>query len=223
VDDGVGGVEVAVGEPVAHPGDLGPGQIRLGGQQDCRHAFDRFAYLDQADPDGVLDQPVGKATPRQVVVDGVQRSLDDVEPLPDPAAHSGTASSSTSPATPDLRSLAGTTSTFASRISDRSRSRAASPSSPVPDARSTSGSTSLSTVPAHRATEPKTRKFDAPREEAARFRAPRCCTTRRPSGPVNRAWPGPVCAPRWPAPVRWRPPAAPKSVVTADVLRTRRR
>jgi hypothetical protein len=66
-------------------------------------------------------------------------------------------------------------------------SSAASTSSPVPGARSTSRSTSLSMVSSPRATEPKTRRFDAPWEEAARLRARRCCTTRRPSGPVNRA------------------------------------
>jgi hypothetical protein len=54
-------------------------------------SFDRFADLDQADADGVVDQPVGQATPCQAVVDGVQGGLDVVESLPVAAAHSGTA------------------------------------------------------------------------------------------------------------------------------------
>ena len=42
LDDVVGGVEVAVGEPVPHSGDLGSRQVRLGGQQVYGQALDRL-------------------------------------------------------------------------------------------------------------------------------------------------------------------------------------
>ena len=59
-ENGVAGVEVAVGQLVAHAGDLAPGQARLRGGEVGRQVLGRFADLDEPDPDRVEDQPVGK-------------------------------------------------------------------------------------------------------------------------------------------------------------------
>ena len=64
------GVEVAVGEAVAHPGDLRPGECRFVGKQLSGESLDRFADLDQADPNGVEDEPVGQVAALEVGVDG---------------------------------------------------------------------------------------------------------------------------------------------------------
>jgi hypothetical protein len=54
----VRGVEVPVGEVVTHPGYLPPRDGWLGGEQVIGQCFDGLADLQQADADGVEDQPV---------------------------------------------------------------------------------------------------------------------------------------------------------------------
>ena len=81
LQDGVCGVEVAVGEVVAHPGDLPPRDRWLRGQQIVRQCFNSLADLKQADADGVEDQPVGQVATFQVGADRVDRRLDIGQPL----------------------------------------------------------------------------------------------------------------------------------------------
>jgi hypothetical protein len=76
LQDRVGGVEVAVGEVVAHTGDLPPRDRRLRGEQVIRQCFDSLADLQQADADRVEDQPVGQVSALQVGADRVDRGLD---------------------------------------------------------------------------------------------------------------------------------------------------
>ena len=66
LQDGVGGVEVAVGEVVAHAGDLPPRDRWLGGEQIVRQRFNSLSDLQQADADGVKDQSVGQVAALQV-------------------------------------------------------------------------------------------------------------------------------------------------------------
>jgi hypothetical protein len=73
LQDRVCGIEVAVGEVVAHTGDLPPRDRRLGGQQIVRQCFNSLADLQQADADGVEDQPVGQIAALQVGTDRVDR------------------------------------------------------------------------------------------------------------------------------------------------------
>lgn len=58
----MGGIEVTVCEPVARPGDLRSRERWFARQQLRRNGLDRFADLDQADRDGVEDEPVMKIT-----------------------------------------------------------------------------------------------------------------------------------------------------------------
>jgi hypothetical protein len=60
LQDRVCGIEVPVGEVVAHAGDLPPRDRRLRGQQIVRQCLNSLADLQQADADGVEDQPVGQ-------------------------------------------------------------------------------------------------------------------------------------------------------------------
>jgi hypothetical protein len=53
LEDCVSGVEVPVGEVVAHACDLPPGDGWLRAQQVFRQCLDRLADLHQPDPDGV--------------------------------------------------------------------------------------------------------------------------------------------------------------------------
>jgi hypothetical protein len=69
--DGVGDVEVAVCDAVAHPGDLDPREGRCAGEQLRRKSFDRFADLDEADPDGVEDEPAVKIAALGMGTDGL--------------------------------------------------------------------------------------------------------------------------------------------------------
>ncbi len=55
-----------MGEPVAHPGDLRPGKGGFAGEQLHRDGLERFAYLDETNPHGVEDQPVGQVTALEV-------------------------------------------------------------------------------------------------------------------------------------------------------------
>ena len=67
------GIEVPMGEVVANTGDLPPRDRRLGGQQIVRQCFNSLADLQQADADGVEDQPVGQIAALQVGTDRVDR------------------------------------------------------------------------------------------------------------------------------------------------------
>ena len=61
LQDRVCGVEVAVGEVVAHAGDLPPRDRRLGSEQVIWECFNSLADFQQADADRVEDQPTGRS------------------------------------------------------------------------------------------------------------------------------------------------------------------
>lgn len=56
-------IEVPMGEAVAHARDVAPRVAWLGIKQVVGNGLDRFADLDEADPDGVEDQAVGQIAP----------------------------------------------------------------------------------------------------------------------------------------------------------------
>jgi len=60
LQDRVSGVEVAVGQVIAHAGDLAPGDARLGVEQFGGQGLDGLADFQQPDPDRVEDQAVGQ-------------------------------------------------------------------------------------------------------------------------------------------------------------------
>ncbi len=80
-EDGVGGVEVAVGEVVAHSGDLAPRDLRLGCEEILAEGLDSLADLQQPDPDGVEDQPIRQAATLDVGADRVNGGLDVLQAL----------------------------------------------------------------------------------------------------------------------------------------------
>lgn len=55
------GVEVAMGEVVPHPGDVGPRHFGLVRENVVADVLHRFTDLDEADSDGVEDQAVIEA------------------------------------------------------------------------------------------------------------------------------------------------------------------
>lgn len=73
---GVGSVEVAVGESVAHPGDLWPGKCRLRAENVVGEAFNGFADLDKTDLDGVEDEPIMEVSALEVGGDGINGGED---------------------------------------------------------------------------------------------------------------------------------------------------
>ena len=103
-EDDMRDVEVAVGEPVAHPGDLHPRKGWLAGEQLRWEGFHRFVDLDEADSYSVEDQHVMKVAALEMGADGGDNVF---EALTVPAAQSGPTSARTSAATPGLRSPAG--------------------------------------------------------------------------------------------------------------------
>ena len=94
-EDGVGGVEVAVGEPVPHPDNLPPRKSGLGGEEFVRESPDGFADLDEPYSYGVEDQPVAQVTPLEMGPDGGYCRQDVPEALTISAAHKATASATT--------------------------------------------------------------------------------------------------------------------------------
>jgi hypothetical protein len=76
LQDGVGCVEVAVGQVITHPGDLAPGDRGLCVEQIGGQSLDGLTDLEQPDPDGVEDQPVGESSSLQVRADRVDSGLD---------------------------------------------------------------------------------------------------------------------------------------------------
>lgn len=110
-EDGMGGVEVAVGEVVAHPDDLRPRKGRLAGEQFRWESFDRFADLDSPNPYGVEDEPIIQIAPLEVCMNGIDGGHNVLETLTVSAGQSATASARTSAAMGALRPPAGTRST----------------------------------------------------------------------------------------------------------------
>ena len=86
-DDGVSGVEAAVGEVVTHAGDLRPRQVRLSGQHLGGEGFDGLADLDEPDANSIDDEAVGEVAAAGVGVDGVQGRLDVQQALVGVSAH----------------------------------------------------------------------------------------------------------------------------------------
>jgi hypothetical protein len=69
LQDRVSGVEVAVGQVIAHAGDLAPGDAGLGVEQFGGQGLDRLADFQQPDPDRVEDQAVGQVAALRVGAD----------------------------------------------------------------------------------------------------------------------------------------------------------
>lgn len=73
LQDPVSGVEVAVGQVIAHAGDLAPWDGGLGIEQFFGQCLDGLADFQQPDPDRVEDQAVGQIPSLQVGADRVDR------------------------------------------------------------------------------------------------------------------------------------------------------
>lgn len=71
MDDAVGGVEVAMSEVVPHPGDVAPRDMGFCGKDLGADVLDRLTDLDEADPNGIEDEPVVEATSSQMGQDRV--------------------------------------------------------------------------------------------------------------------------------------------------------
>jgi len=91
----MGGIEVAVREPIAHSGDISPGDLRLGREETLREVFDGLADLDEAHPHGVEHESVIESTTIEVRPDRQDRGSDVVQPVARLSAHSGLRSGST--------------------------------------------------------------------------------------------------------------------------------
>lgn len=76
LQDRVCGIEVPVGEVVAHAGDLPPRDRWLRGQQVIRQRLNGLADLEQADADRIEDQTVGQVAALQVGADRIDGGLD---------------------------------------------------------------------------------------------------------------------------------------------------
>ena len=66
LDNGVVGVEVAVGEVVSHAGEVTPGDGGFLGQQLGLDVFDGFPDFDESESDGVEDETVGQGAACEV-------------------------------------------------------------------------------------------------------------------------------------------------------------
>src|SRR5712692_1056608 len=187
LQDRVRSVEVAMGEMIAHAGDLAPGNGWLRGEQVVWQCLDRLAYLQQPDPNGIEDKAVGKGAALQVGTDRVDGGLDIRQPLALSVAHSVTRSCSILARTPGLRSCAGIKSTRAPSMASMSAWTRPNPNRLMPGGMSASMSTSLSARSSPRATLPNTRRFLIPRAAATPTRSCRLRHTRRPTGPASRA------------------------------------
>ena len=76
LQDPVSGVEVAVGQVIAHAGDLAPWDGGLGIEQFCRQSLHGLSDFQQPDPDRIEDQAIGQIAALQVGADCVDRGLD---------------------------------------------------------------------------------------------------------------------------------------------------
>jgi len=137
------GVEVAMCEVIAHPGDVHAGDVWLAIEERWRDRSDRLADFDQADTDGIEDEAIVETAPTEVIVDGGDRSQDVPESLVVSSAHSGIASARTWSRRAGLSELTGTTSTSVPRSAAISRVSPARPTTPTSARRSTRRSTSL--------------------------------------------------------------------------------
>lgn len=63
-------VEVAMGQTVAHPRDVAPRVAGLAVEQLRRDGLDCLADLDEADPDGVEYEAIGKVASCHMAIDG---------------------------------------------------------------------------------------------------------------------------------------------------------
>jgi hypothetical protein len=193
-------------EPIAHPGDVLPGDVRLMSPNIGTDRFDRLTGLNQSNANSVENEAVAERAALEVAFDRRQRLRDVFEPLIVTSTHSGIASLSASSRTPRRRLSAGATSTRVPSIRLSSRSSAPSATRLVRGARSTSKSVSLSGRSSPRATLPKTLRFDAPKWAAAATSGFRRCRNHRPRGVSGR--PGRASGSGSSSSVRWCPVAA---------------
>ena len=92
--DGVCGVEVAVGQVVAHPGDVDPRDVWFSIQQLRGDRPNGLADLDEPNPDRIEHQPVVDRSTTKMVVNRGDRRQDVLEPLIVAPAHNEMASAS---------------------------------------------------------------------------------------------------------------------------------
>ena len=81
LQDGVRCVEVAVSEPISHPGHFSPRYLRFGIQQGRRQLLHGLADLNQPNPDGIEDQPIGQSPTLQVCANRLDGDSDVLQPL----------------------------------------------------------------------------------------------------------------------------------------------
>ena len=175
------GVEVSMGEPIAHAGDLLPGKVRFGRQQGWTQSLHGLTDLDQSQTNSIEDQSITEAASLLIVTNRLN-GFDDVgQPFVVVTAHRRIASFSASARTAGRRPSAGTTSTGTPRTSLISLSNRPSVTRLDRGDRSTRMSMSLSEVSSPRATLPNTFTFDAPYFSAAASTCRRRCLRRRPS------------------------------------------
>lgn len=110
---GVGRVEVAVREPIAHTRHLVPRDRELAAEELCWQRLDGLAYFDETHPDRIKHQAVCEIASFEVLVDGFDGRSDVVEAPLVTASQRVTGSANAVTATSGLRSAAGTRSTDA--------------------------------------------------------------------------------------------------------------
>lgn len=123
LDDGMGSVEVAVRQVIAHRGDLAPRDGRFGVEERKWKRLDGFSDLQQPDPDRVEDQPVGQISMRGVGADGGDCGQYVLQTLGLAVRRSGTTSAAMRRPTSGLSPSAGTRS-MVEPSTDSSASRA---------------------------------------------------------------------------------------------------
>jgi hypothetical protein len=89
LQDRMSGIKVAVGQVIAHAGDLVPRDAGLSVEQFGGQGLDGLADFQQPDPDRVEDQAVRQPSALQVGADRVDRGLDVGQPLPLPVGSQG--------------------------------------------------------------------------------------------------------------------------------------
>ena len=92
--DGVGRIEIAVGELVPHAGDVDPGDVRLSVKELRSEPLHRFAYLDQPESDGIEHETVVERPPLQMVGDRRKGVSNVGEPFVIISTHKGMDSAS---------------------------------------------------------------------------------------------------------------------------------
>ena len=115
-DERMSGVEVAVGEHVAHARDLGPRELGFQASRLVIEFLDRLSDLDEPHPDRIEHEVVGCLGALGVIGDSFRRHGDVDEAAGGIPTHSGTASRSTRSATSGFNPDAGATSTERPRI-----------------------------------------------------------------------------------------------------------